>query len=464
MIKIAFIDLNDSIKVGEFGSNIYLASYLLEKFKNSNYEIYIDLFASLEEYTRSKKVYDFLCFSVNGYNLQKILKNEKLIDFFKKIASIKIIGGPGPTIIPFEAIKIADIVVIGEGEETLYELIKEYSENYDSYVSNKELYLKSLKKRKTYNIVFKLYDSIFTTERKFSSQMDFVSINFDLINNIENYISNWPYLDYLDYSVRGISIITSRSCLFNCYFCQPTLREIFGNKVKFMNVDLIVNQLIQANKKYNINAFMIHDDTFTMNKEHVESFCNQLIYLKKEGIYFKWICNSRADTLNESLIKLMKEAGCIEIRLGIETWNEKLRNEYLGKRINDEKINNAISLIKKYKINAMAFFMLGLEGQNIKDIIREIFVSANSDLDLVSYSIFTPLPGTYLGKRYGVKTFESYYFSNKNNPSEINKVILELFRIFGILLFYFHPKRLKRTINSIFKKNIRYKLKRLFSL
>ncbi|MEM2115486.1 MAG: radical SAM protein [Candidatus Woesearchaeota archaeon] len=453
-MRIAFVDLNESIKFGEISSNLYLASYLLEKI---NKKVEIKLYSSFEKFRKYGGHYDLICFSVNGLNLQKLPK--KIKEEIKQIKSIKIIGGPGPTIIPQPCLEFCDIVVIGEGEIPLKKIVKLMIKK--EIVKTEEL-LNCPELKKIENILYQVDGKIILTPKKNYDKIDFVSRKFDLITDLEEHIKNWPYMDYFP-KRRGISIITSRSCGFNCSFCQPTLKKIFGEKIKYIPIEIIKKELIELNQKYKIDAFMAHDDNLTANYSHLRNFCNMLNELKREGIEFKWICNSRCDTIDEEKIKLLAKANCVEIRYGIETWNENIRSNFLNKKISNKKVYDTIKLTKNHNILCFGFFMLGYPNLKIKDVLNEIITTANSDLDLATFSVLTPLPGTELGIRYNVDSFENYYLGNSKVISNINPFVIELLKKFAFLAFYFHPTRLKRSLLELISgKNLKYKIRRFF--
>ena len=184
------------------------------------------------------------------------------------------------------------------------------------------------------------------------------------------------------------SMLTSRGCPFNCIYCSvPHKREYH-----FRKIDDVLNEIKQI-KNQGYEYINFSDDVFTIKKERIIELCSRLI---EEKIEINWGCATRADLVDLELLKLMKKAGCIDIRIGIETGSEKIRNEVMGKKISDGAIRDAIMNIKKAKLLAVGFFLIGIPGETKKDIESTIKFACSLPLDFASFNLVTPLPGSRL--------------------------------------------------------------------
>ena len=455
-MRIAFIDLNKGIRVGEPNIGILeLMSYLKTR-KN----ISMVLFDNPSKIIKNWQGFDVLAFSSMGFPLEKFIEsgNAKRI---KKIPRLKVIGGPGASILPRKGLEFSDIVVRGEGEIPFLNLLTLLEEKNLSADKTLEV-LGAIELFNIENLIFKDSGCIRETKSRVyePSEIDISKIDWRLMRSIPDYIKKWPYLAYLS-SVRGISLVSSRSCPFNCAFCQPTIKDMFGPKIKYKKIDYIVEELLFLKRNFKINSFMFHDDTFTLDSKRVSDFCERLIDLRRKGVVFNWVCNTRAETLTLALAKKMRDAGCLEVRLGIETFDEGRRNSILNKGLSDKDIIKAIQIIHESDMKALGFFMIGLPSQTFKHILREIVWISKSDLDLASVSVFTPIPGTYLGKKYSIESYDSYYHTNKNKVSDLNGMVLDFLRISAILFFYFNPKRIILTTKQLFSpRTLLYNFKR----
>lgn len=277
-----------------------------------------------------------------------------------------VFGGPHPTIVPEETMKNKDVdtVVVGEGEETMLDVCKN---------------LHQLEKVK--GIWFKQDGNIIKNpERELIKNLDALPFPaYDLLND--------------EYFKDGGVIMCSRGCAFNCSFCQPTLRKLFGNAVRFRSAKNIIEEIEFLIKKYNIKHFLFHDDTFTVNKAWVKELCNEILEHK---LNIKWICKGRINTVDRELLKIMKDAGCTDIEFGVESGSEKIRNTILNKNISNELIINVFNMCKEVGIDTTAFLMVGSPHETketIEDTIE--LVKIIKPLHNV-VSITTPLIGTNL--------------------------------------------------------------------
>ncbi|HDP73475.1 MAG TPA: B12-binding domain-containing radical SAM protein [Candidatus Woesearchaeota archaeon] len=448
--RIAFVDLNQGLKTGHVNIGLLEIISFLKKELDFSFRFFDRL--SPELFSRR---FHIVAFSACGLSLEQQTKKNRR--FFSKIRALKIAGGPGPTVQPEKALAISDISVLGEGEPTLKAIIELFIESGSApgLLNNTGL-------QDVPNLCFRRKSEIIRTKREFFPELEIPRTDWGIAPNLEKYIKNWPYLDYLK-KRRGVSFSSSRSCPFQCTFCQPTVESIFGRKLKHKRVDFILSELKYLKKHHNINSFMLHDDSFTVNEDYVNSFCNSLIKLKEDsGLSFDWICNTRADLVKPGLARLMRQAGCVEVRLGIETLDEENRNKLLRKALPQGTIKEAINALKQERIKTLGFFMIGFPNKGLWETLREIWKISGLSLDLATFSVLTALPGTELGKKYKKSTFSSYYTSSKDSLSGIPPFFLKLLKLYAFIAFYTHPKRFLTTLKQTLKiKTLFYKLKRL---
>lgn len=306
--------------------------------------------------THSINAVKYLCHS---------LQNEK---------KIKILIGPHGSALPKETldwIPELDIVVYGEPEITVLEVIR-------SLIENKPL-------SSVRGIYYRLDDSVINTgPRPVLEEIN--SLPFparDLLPN-KSYFS--------PYSSGVTALQTTRGCPGQCTFCDSHLLN--GRLYRPRNPGCVVDEMEECVNKFKIKYFAIIDHTFTANRTFVEQVCNGLI---KRGLYRKilWSCNTRVDMLNDQLVLLMKRAGCIQIGIGIESGsNTKLA--LLHKNITEAQIKEAIQRIKRHGIIAMGYAIIGFPQdtrESIKETRKKIFDFNPHALQL---SFASPLPGSEL--------------------------------------------------------------------
>ncbi len=293
--------------------------------------------------------------------------------------AIIVFGGPHPTVLPEETIKDgADIVVIGEGEETFLDLVKAIKNN--KQLSNVK------------GIVFRQNGRIITTDvRDFIENLDKLPFPDQFKFPVEEYFRMKGF--------REISMITSRGCPMNCIFCQPTLRKLFGNRVRYRSPKNIVDEIEYLVKKFKPDMIVFSDDTFCSNEKNVIDVCNMII---ERRIDVLWRCQTRVGLKKETL-KLMKRAGCFLLALGVESGSQKILNS-IRKGITPNQVVETFKLCKDVGILTHAYFMVGNIGETHETIEESKKLMMSIRPFNIFASIVTPYPGTDL-----------YDFAVKNN-------------------------------------------------
>lgn len=199
--------------------------------------------------------------------------------------------------------------------------------------------------------------------------------------------SKLPYERYrLPHSIAPhyAGFLTTYGCPFRCDFC-------LGGKLPFMKRSMDnIREELQMLHETGIKELWIKDLTFGIPEEHAREFCSLL-----KDYSFQWICLSRADVLNEEILKLMKKAGCHTIQIGIETASEELLKKH-RKDIDLDQIRTVFSICRKYSIRTLAHFILGLPGETEETLRKTRNFALELDPDFASFNIVAPRIGTDL--------------------------------------------------------------------
>jgi len=366
-----------------------------------------------------------------------LLATAKIVSSGSKI----IVGGPQVTIDPEYFLKhnLADIAVIGEGEITFSELIK--NECDPSGIQG---------------VVYKKGENIiYGRPREILLDLDKLPIIQRQIFDMNRYIQVWNSMDVVSTELRGTSVIFSRGCPYQCSFCQPTLQKIFGNRVRYCSAEKIIEELVYLKKEFRINAFMFEDDTFLINKDMVTLVCDLMVERDLEMI---WCCNMRADLCDYDILKKMHSAGLRKINIGIETASQRILDEVFNKKINIEQVKNAVKIAKEIGLYVQGYFMLGHPKESRKDIQNTIRFARSLDIDEASFSITTPLLGTYLfdmDKHSLEDNYDKFDYYNKciYKNLQVSAHFINMYKKYAYLSFYSKPKRLLRQFRNIFSKN-----------
>jgi radical SAM superfamily enzyme YgiQ (UPF0313 family) len=185
------------------------------------------------------------------------------------------------------------------------------------------------------------------------------------------------------------SVITNHGCPFKCSFC-------IGNTLgfKWRPVDNVMEELRHIGR-LGIKEVFFKDFTFEAHRKNTEQLLARMI---KEKLGLTWICACRVDTVDEELLRLMKQAGCHTIQFGIESGNEEILRKYSkGATIDD--VRATFLLCKKMGIRTLAHFILGLPGEDEGCVRQTIKFAIELDCDYASFNLAIPQIGTELRRQ-----------------------------------------------------------------
>jgi radical SAM superfamily enzyme YgiQ (UPF0313 family) len=281
-----------------------------------------------------------------------------------------VVGGPHPSLAKTEVLKepATDIGVLGEGEETIVEILNSAEGNQP---------LSSIK-----GIVYREGNNIVENPpREFIRDLD--SLPFPVS------VARTSLIDYDKYPPQAFKYIFAvRGCPYNCSFCGS--RYIWSRKTRFRSVENIVAEIQEITKIVNYVHF--DDDTFGVKKPFIHELCSAI---KENCPGLSWSCEIHVKLVDNETIGLMKSAGCRSIQLGVESGsNEMLKS--IGKNITIEEAFSAANTIKKHKIYLQTFFMVGFPQETESTLSDTISAMTSFPSDNVMCSIFTPYLGTEL--------------------------------------------------------------------
>ena len=171
-------------------------------------------------------------------------------------------------------------------------------------------------------------------------------------------------------------------------FCSSA--AMHGKKIRERSVENIVDEIEYLKTNYDIDTIAFMDDTFTLKKRKVMAICDEIL---KRNIEIMWGCTSRVDTLDEKLLKKMKEAGCITIFIGVESADQQ-QLDNMCKNTTIAKIENAFKIAHKLKIRTIASVALGMPGDTKEIMNKTVKFVHKLKPNYAIYSLATPYPGT----------------------------------------------------------------------
>lgn len=188
------------------------------------------------------------------------------------------------------------------------------------------------------------------------------------------------------------TIITGRGCPFLCSYCASP--ELSNQKTRYRSVENVLAELEYMVRQYKISLVRFQDDTFTLNKNRTAEICEGIL---RKGLGIEWVCDTRVDRLDSDLLKLMKRAGCIRVKIGVESGsNEILR--MVRKGVTVELIRRGVGIIKEAGIPLTVYLMIGFPGETDDDVRKTIRFAEEIDADYNSLSVVAPYYGTRIYK------------------------------------------------------------------
>ncbi len=194
-------------------------------------------------------------------------------------------------------------------------------------------------------------------------------------------------------------MITSRGCPNNCVFC--TVYIVNGKQWRSRSPENVVEEIEQVVQTYKIKQIDFYDDNMTLDKKRMETICD---LIAQRGIDIEWFTPNgvRADTLDENLLRKMKASGCKKLRIAPESGVQSVVDRIIKKNLNLKKVEEAVVLSKKVGIKVGCFFVIGFIGETKEDIeetIKFAYKLRQLGAESFIFSIATPLYGTELHKQ-----------------------------------------------------------------
>lgn len=199
------------------------------------------------------------------------------------------------------------------------------------------------------------------------------------------------------------SVLSSFGCPFKCHFCQcQTFKPIV-----IRQVDKVVNELVEI-QNLGIKSVMFQDELFVMSRARVERLCKAMT---EAHIELCWSIRARANPIDVDCLKLMKDLGCFNIHMGIESGNARILKK-MNKNTTVEQIREAVARIKAVGLLCSASFMLGYPSETEEEILETIDFAASLALDNTQFYVTIPSPRTILYQEWQQRTgYTGDYFS-----------------------------------------------------
>lgn len=181
-------------------------------------------------------------------------------------------------------------------------------------------------------------------------------------------------------------MLASSGCPFKCSYCV-----FAGVPYQYRGIENIIEEM-RVVRDLGIKEISFIDPTFTISKKRTQDLCQRMI---DEKFDFTWVCLSRCDTIDEPTIDLMARAGCHSIQFGVESGESAILLKHT-KDLKLEEVEEAFRLCRKYRIDILAYFIIGLPGDDEISIRKTIDFAKRLDPEFASFTVATPDYGTRL--------------------------------------------------------------------
>ncbi|MGD0679280.1 MAG: radical SAM protein [Polyangiaceae bacterium] len=294
----------------------------------------------------------------------------KMIAACRTVGAKVILGGPEPAMYAEEYLgRGADVVVVGEGEHTMADLLSNGLANLSSIPG----------------IIFRRDDGtvVRNEPRPYIKDLDALPFPDRDAIDMDRYVRVWR----AHHGMGSVSLICARGCPFHCQWCS---HAVYGNSHRRRSPANVVAELEMLLERYRPDQVWYADDVFTI---HRKWFLQYATLLGERGIKVPFECISRSDCLNEEVVQKLSEIGCYRLWLGAESGSQRVLDA-MRRDVKIEDVQAKAKLLQRHKIKVGMFIMLGYDGETLPDIeaTTEHLKIANPDVFLTT--IAYPIRGT----------------------------------------------------------------------
>lgn len=312
-------------------------------------------------------------------NLMTKLNVLKLIGFIRSESSLRstriILGGPEVRNHKEKFLEYgADVIVFGEGEETMLELTGLYRAQ-----ASPDLQMVA-------GIAFKQNGEIMITdERALIKDVNTLPFPNRKKIDLQQYFNVWKQ----KHGMSMVNINTMRGCPYSCKWCS---RAVYGSSYRRRSPKLVVDEMQSLKEQYSFDMIWFVDDVFTINHKWLREFASEL---SSRNMMIPYEIITRSDRVTPEVLQLLKDSGCARVWIGAESGSQKVIDA-MDRRVQVEQVREAIREVKRFGMEAGTFIMLGYPGETETDIKETLDHLKYSNPDLYTITVAYPIKGTPL--------------------------------------------------------------------
>jgi anaerobic magnesium-protoporphyrin IX monomethyl ester cyclase len=351
---------------------LYLSAYL--KTQHHSVDVYDSTFGTLSE------LFDLLQRSPRGVlgiytNLMTRRWVLQIVEAAKQAEWTVILGGPESANYVREYLHAgADVIVLGEGEATLAELL-------DALPATGLHRLHAVR-----GIAFKneIGEPVRTAERVKINDLDTLPFPDREAIDHGKYLDAWRS----HHGASSVNLITARGCPYRCTWCS---HSVYGYSHRRRSPDKVADEVASIVARYNPDQLWYADDVFTISHPWLQRYTAEL---GARGLHRPFETITRADRLQSvAAVEALKELGCYRIWIGSESGSQKILDA-MRRDVTVEEVHKAIELAHAYGIQVGMFLMWGYEGEEIEDIAATVEHVKRTNPDIFFTTVSYPIKGT----------------------------------------------------------------------
>lgn len=348
---------------------LYICSHLRNK--GINAEVFDSTFSSRQQLWDVLKLGPPSILGIYA-NLMTRPNVVEILGVAKELGWRTVVGGPEPGAYVDEYLAAgADVVVVGEGELTLEELVPALQSQADMH--------------DIAGIVFKSPDglTVRTKPREQIKDIDAQPWPARELIDMSRYVSVWRE----HHGMGSVSLITARGCPYHCRWCS---HEVFGKTHRRRKPTSVADELEWLINRYQPQMAWMADDVFTIHHGWLFQYAAEL---KRRNVKLPFECISRADRLNLQVAETLAEMGCFRVWIGSESGSQRILDA-MERGVTVEEVQTAVALCRSVGIQTGMFLMWGYEGEELSDIEATVEHVKKADPDIFFTTVAYPIKGT----------------------------------------------------------------------
>lgn len=289
----------------------------------------------------------------------------------------------------------ADLLVIGEGEQTMLEIAMTADAGFEKQGRQVKHDL-SLVFGHIPGLAYRLPDGpvVKTPPREKMRDIDLLPFPNRQKINLQQYLDAWKQA----HGHSAVSISTQRGCPYTCRWCSTA---VYGQSYRRRSPQNVVDEIVFLKENYRFDLIWFVDDVFTVSHKWLAEFRDEL---EKRSLRIRFECITRADRLNDEVIATLKACGCFRVWIGAESGSQRIIDA-MDRRVDVGQVRAMIRSAREAGIQAGTFIMLGYPGETEADIRETVQHLKASDPDMFTITVAYPIKGTGLYEEVQANSF-----------------------------------------------------------